>query len=228
MSIQLLCGDCLALLPTLGKVDAVITDPPYGIALANHDVDGHRSARSFSIVGDKDTATVKLILDWAEMNNLPTIAFASPAKPWPGKWRDRICWDKGGAVGGGGDVKMCLKRTWELIQVARTRRINGPRRESVWRYTMIGTDSADHVCAKPVDLMIALVETFTAPGETVLDPFMGSGPTGVACKALGRNFIGIDIEPRYVEIARRRIAATTGPLFKESTAGSPAREAVHA
>jgi site-specific DNA-methyltransferase (adenine-specific) len=54
--------------------------------------------------------------------------------------------------------------------------------------------------------MIELVEKFTNEGDTILDPFMGSGTTGVACVQTGRNFIGIEIEPKYFEIAEKRIA----------------------
>jgi DNA modification methylase len=58
---------------------------------------------------------------------------------------------------------------------------------------------------KPVGLMRELVALFTSPGESVLDPFMGSGTTGVAATAMGRRFIGIEREPRYFDIACRRI-----------------------
>ena len=62
-----------------------------------------------------------------------------------------------------------------------------------------------HPTQKPVALMAALIGQYTQPGATVLDPFMGSGTTGVACVQTGRNFIGIEIDPGYAEIARQRI-----------------------
>ena len=196
-------GDCREILPTLPKVDAVITDPPYGICLRNGDVDGHRSARLFDVVGDSDQAAGLAVLDWAESMQLPTIAFASPWLPWPGKWRNLIAWDKGGAVGGGGDIATCLKRTWELVQITRNGAMDGPRAESIWRYPITPADTIEHICAKPVALMERLVRVFTA--GTVLDPFMGSGTTGIACANLGRKFIGIEIERKYFDIACRRI-----------------------
>jgi site-specific DNA-methyltransferase (adenine-specific) len=63
----------------------------------------------------------------------------------------------------------------------------------------------EHPCPKPVRAWEWLIEKASQPGETVLDPFMGSGTTGVACAKLGRKFIGIEIEPRYFDIACRRI-----------------------
>lgn len=64
-----------------------------------------------------------------------------------------------------------------------------------------------HPNEKPVGLMEKLITVCSSPGDTVLDPFMGSGTTGVACVKLGRNFIGIEIDPTYFAIAQKRIAA---------------------
>jgi site-specific DNA-methyltransferase (adenine-specific) len=67
--------------------------------------------------------------------------------------------------------------------------------------------NGSHFTEKPVGLMADLLSVTTAPGHVVLDSFMGSGTTGVACVQLGRGFIGIEIEPRYFDIACERIAA---------------------
>ncbi|MBS0160745.1 MAG: site-specific DNA-methyltransferase [Nitrospira sp.] len=196
-------GDCREVLPLLRGVDAIVSDPPYGIALRNGDVDGHRSARSFEIAGD-DTQDVGIaVLQWAEARQCPTVLFASPWKPWPGEWRNLIVWNKGGAVGGGGDIKTCAKRTWELVQVARNGAMHGPRAESVWHFPIVPADTADHICAKPVRLMERLVRTFTT--GAVCDPCMGSGSTGVAAARLGRRFVGVEIDRRYFDIACERI-----------------------
>lgn len=207
-SVTLHLGDCLDVLRTLdaGSVDAVVTDPPYGIGLRNNDRDGHRSGRSFRVEGDHSQEAGLQVLQWADTADLPTVVFASPWKPWPGRWRNLIVWDKGGAVGGGGDIQRCLKRSWELIQVARNGPMHGDRDESVWRFTINQQATIDHICAKPVALMASLISRFTSRGDTILDPFMGSGSTGVACVATGRNFIGIEIDPTYHAIAERRIA----------------------
>ena len=66
-----------------------------------------------------------------------------------------------------------------------------------------------HPTQKPVALMEYLIKTYTLEGETVLDFTMGSGTTGVACKNLGRSFIGIELDPGYFEIAQKRIGEST-------------------
>ena len=186
-----------------GSVDAVITDPPYGINIQNHGQVGSNRAR---IVGDNNMASGYAALEWAASRNLPTIVFASPRRQWDGSWRNLIVWDKGGAVGGGGDLNTCLKLTWELIQVARNGPLLNGRDVSVWRYVVTPGDLPYHTCQKPVALLNRLIETFIPIGATVLDPFMGSGTTGVACVKTGRNFIGMEIDPGYFEIAKKRIA----------------------
>ena len=65
--------------------------------------------------------------------------------------------------------------------------------------------NSQHPTEKPVELMKWLIETYTREGDTILDPFMGSGTTGVACVQTGRNFIGIEIDPTYFAIAEKRI-----------------------
>jgi DNA modification methylase len=82
---------------------------------------------------------------------------------------------------------------------------------------MFGTQercqAGSHPCPYPISLINKIIRHLTREKETVLDPFMGSGTTGVACKELGRNFIGIEIEPKYFEIAKRRIENTTQDMF---------------
>jgi DNA modification methylase len=197
-------GDCREILPSIEPVDLVLTDPPYGIGLRNGDVDGHRSSRSFAISGDDSQECGQQVLDWAEFEGLATIAFASPWKPWRGDWRNLIVWDKGGAVGGGGDVSTCLKRSWELIQVARNEPISEGRSESVVRFPITPADTQIHIAAKPTDLIAWLILKFG--GSLILDPFMGSGTTLRAAKDLGRKAIGIELEEKYCEIAAKRLA----------------------
>jgi DNA modification methylase len=74
-------------------------------------------------------------------------------------------------------------------------------------------DGNRHPCVKPQTLMKWLVGLVSFPGETVLDPFMGSGTTGLACLTTGRNFVGVELDPGYHEVARKRLAGAHGPLF---------------
>ena len=215
-AIRLFLADCRDVLPTLpkGMVDSVVTDPPYGISLRNGDVDGHRSNRWDSIEGDDSQSIGLQVLEWA--SGLPIIVFASPWKPWPISSRNLIVWDKGGAVGGGGDIATCLKRSWELIQTIGTGPMNGQRIESVWKFPIIPADTSDHIAAKPLALMTALIERFTDWRQTILDPFMGSCSTGIACIRTGRKFIGVEKDERYFKIAVQRIEAELNrhPLFE--------------
>jgi len=71
----------------------------------------------------------------------------------------------------------------------------------------------NHPSPKPLSCMKKLIDRISEKGQSVLDPFMGSGTTGVACKELGRNFIGIEISPEYFKIAKRRIDNTMGNLL---------------
>lgn len=212
----MILADCREVLPSLEGINAVVTDPPYGIGLRNNDRDGHRAARSFNVIGDDSQDAGRHVLDWAEYTAIPTVAFASPFLPWPGEWRNLIVWDKGGAVGGGGDIATCLKRSWELIQVARNNAMNGARDESVWRCAITAADTELHICAKPVPLMRRLIERFTSRGDLILDPFAGSGTTGVACIETGRRFIGIEIDERYFRLSCNRIQNATPSLFGKS------------
>lgn len=105
------------------------------------------------------------------------------------------------------------------------KRWNGGGRCAVWRHGAdvgAGTERnhIDHPCPKPLPLMLELVELFTDPGDLVLDPFCGSGTTGVACVRLGRRFIGIEKSEKYAAIARERIEAETrGLSLKAARAG---------
>ena len=75
-----------------------------------------------------------------------------------------------------------------------------------WNGLLGKEESREHATQKPLKIMKWLVLNYTQEGATILDPFMGSGTTGVACVQTGRNFIGIEIDPTYYAIAERRIA----------------------
>lgn len=209
--VTIIRGDCLNVLPL--DCDSVIMDPPYGINYTSNDKRRRRLFRK--IEGDESQDVGLLALE--KLKDLPICTFASPKAPWPGKWRNRLVWDKGPAVGGGGDTTTTWKNTWELILTNdRFRALNGNRDSAVLSYWSIPKQSIDHPSAKPVDLMIYLVSKLTSPGDTILDPFMGSGTTGVACIRTGRKFIGIEIDDVYFDMARKRLAAelAQGDLFR--------------
>jgi site-specific DNA-methyltransferase (adenine-specific) len=80
----------------------------------------------------------------------------------------------------------------------------------VWTFPTVQAYKGKHVCEKPLAMMEHIIAASTKPGAVVLDCFAGSGTTGVACARLGRDFIGIELEPEYVAIAERRIAEAEG------------------
>jgi site-specific DNA-methyltransferase (adenine-specific) len=86
------------------------------------------------------------------------------------------------------------------------KRWNGGGHRAFWSYPVEHVDR-EHPTQKPIGLMMKLVEQFTDPGDVVLDPFCGSGTTGIACLRLGRRFIGIERDPKYAALARERLSA---------------------
>lgn len=206
-------ADCRDILPLLepGSVDLVLTDPPYGIAYSNHG----RSNSRLDIKGDESMVVGGHAIAWCAENELATVAFSDPMKPWPGNWRQHLVWDKGPAVGGGGDIPTCWKQSWESVQVARTGRLNGPRDEGVLRFH-VGPIKPYHPAEKPIALIKYLIGKTTDCGDVIFDPFMGSGTTLRAAKDLGRRAIGIELEERYCEIAAKRLQQSVLPMFAEA------------
>lgn len=214
MESDLRCGDALQLLPSLpaGSVDCVITDPPYGIDLVSH---GGRFRHAKRIANDTTPHLAEAVYGMCADRGWPLAMFFSPYR-FVGAWRNVLVWNKGKHVGIGGDKDTCWKRDFELIGVAFNKPLNGQRDSAVLRFNALSPPPSGHVAEKPVPLMRYLVEKLTQPGDTVLDPCMGSGTTGVACALTGRRFIGFELDRNYYEIALKRIAAVTeeGPLFK--------------
>jgi site-specific DNA-methyltransferase (adenine-specific) len=191
-------ADCREVLPTLPKVDAVITDPPYGIGENANRVASRTKLAKTTDYGsfDWDSAPPdREVIDAA-------IAAGKIAIVWGGNYfnvppaRGWLVWDK---VNSGNFADCELAWTNLKISVRIFRHMwNGMIRASE-------NDAARvHPTQKPVVLMEWCIGK-TPAGGSILDPFMGSGTTGVACANLGRSFIGIEREPKYFDIACRRI-----------------------
>jgi hypothetical protein len=216
--VRLILGDALAVLPTLDGIDAVITDPPFGIAYRNRRSDIRPREYADVLQGDRG-AVGQEVIDGCFRRGWPVCAFAHCRNPWRGPWRQFLVWDKGPAVGGGGDRATCWKFTWELIQVGGFGRLNGKRDGSVLSCHVGQSAFGLHPTQKPLKLMRYLVRKLTRPGQTVFDPFMGSGSTAVACLQLGRGFVGTESDPAYFAVAQKRMADARGPLFAEAPGG---------
>lgn len=198
---RLILGDCRDILPTLGKVGAVVSDVPYGISFVSS-----RKGRfkGVEIAQDDTTAARDFVLDWA--GDTPAIVFGSWKIDRPVHTRARLIWDKGDHVGMG-DLSLPWKPNDEEIYVIGTgfsgHRIGGVLKHNAIAGTVAVSRGRHHPTEKPVSLMRDLVER--CPAGVVLDPFMGSGSTGVACVGLGRLFVGVEIDQSYFDIACRRI-----------------------
>lgn len=222
-------GDCREILPTVGRVDAVVTDPPYGI---NHTSSHGATWARTKIAGDNDTSLRDLVL--APFPNVA--AFGTWKTPPIADCKGCLVFDKGPAFGMG-DLSFPWKGSWELIYVRgaiwRGSRDEGVLRGHVqvsWETQFKGLgdrEARSHPHQKPVTLCWELLRKLP-PAATVLDPFMGSGTTGVACVGLGRRFIGIEIDPRYFDVACRRITeATRQPrLFPDDGSAKFTQEAM--
>ncbi len=212
----LYCGDAREIVPTLGKVDAVVTDPPYGIGEA---AGANKSRGKLAVAKDYgndawDNKPIPADLLAAVRNaGRWNIIFGGnyydcpPAKCW-------LVWDK---VNGDNDFADCELAWTNLPKAVRQIRYmwNGMLREQ-------GAQRGDHPTQKPLEVMRWCIGHLPEPNDTILDPFAGSGTTGVAAVQMGKAFIGIEREPRYFDAMCRRIAEANGddvgPLFAEVAA----------
>lgn len=118
------------------------------------------------------------------------------------KFQNLLVWDKGNAV-----VNRYYLNAFELILMLRkgpAKNINEMGTPNLLRIPNI-IGNKEHPTEKPVELMEVLINNSSKEGDIVIDPFMGVGATGVACKNLNRNFIGIEIDKKYFDIAKNRI-----------------------
>lgn len=205
-------GDCRDVLPSLPSVDSIVSDPPYGIDYDSGYATDELWHGGRSIVGDSSTAARDDVIAWALPR--PTLMFGSWRAPRPAATRQVLVWDKGGALGMGA-LDIPWKPDHEEIYVMGKGYTGSRDSGSVLRCPPVQSMAKNgrvHPTEKPVRLMELLV--MKVPGA-VLDPFMGSGSTGVACVRQGRAFVGVEIEPAYFEVACERIVAAVsqGRLF---------------
>lgn len=189
-------GDCRDILPTLDKVDAVVTDPPYGMEF----VSNHRDTRWPKIAGDDGSAMLQIACTtWANHSRYVFCRHDNLRDnlPFP---RSVITWIKNNWSMG--DLDHEHARQTEIILFYPGERHYFPSGRPTDVVHARRTENAHHPTEKPVTLLRRVVGWTEG---VVVDPFMGSGTTGVACAKLGRKFIGIEIEPKYFDIACRRI-----------------------
>jgi site-specific DNA-methyltransferase (adenine-specific) len=233
--VTLYCGDCLEILPKLaaGSIDAVVTDPPYSSGgqfrgdRANSTASKYLGSYNSTTAGDlpevigdsRDSmgwafwstlwmtrckaicnpgAYAAVFTDWRQLPNCTNVIQAAGFV-----WRGVGVWDKGGSVRpmSGRFAHQSEYFVWGT---------NGPigwdyskpSAPGVFRENVVASKHRNHQTEKPVSVLESMLSVM---GTTVLDPFMGSGTTGVACVKTGRKFIGIELDPAYCEIAKQRI-----------------------
>ena len=190
-------GDCRDILPTLPKVDAVITDPPYGLGIDGQKEsvrrDGSQLRKHHEKLGwDKtipDSPLMQAVLAAGQKHIVWGGNYFSDDLPSSRGW---LVWFKGqtGLTMSDGEL------AWTSLQIPL--RVKNLHRTHLWQ------ESPEHPTQKPTELMEWCL-SFVPDAKTILDPFMGSGTTGVAAMNLQRSFIGIEREPKYFDIACRRI-----------------------
>lgn len=209
----LYCGDCLEVLPTLGKVGAIVSDPPYGISYDT----SHAKYRNGIDYGEAHW-------DTKPFDPGPIIALGLPTIMWGGDCFSSRLPDGVWLVW----VKIARQNPDIRQSDCEMAWTNCYGRNRVFNHLWIGAYRASesgipnvHPTQKPLALMMWCIEQSKIEADaTILDPFMGSGTTGVAALKLGRNFVGIELEPKYFDIARRRIEAAASviqqPLFGDT------------
>lgn len=194
---KVICGDCTKILPEIpdGAIDAVITDPPYGIKKADWD-------------NEYPAGLSRKLLRWSETVIVMT-----------GQWGLQQIIDEMGASYRGAIMGFNLNGmtfspigfgNWIAALICGETRKRG---KDAFTFTVDGK-MPPHPSPKPMDYMTKLIGTTTKPGDLILDPYAGSGSTLVAAKQLGRRYIGIEISPEYCRIAEDRLRQ--GELFNNT------------
>ena len=214
-------GDCMEVMPTLGEFDAVVTDSPYGIGEAS---------KNFASRGKLASADKYERGDWDDQPCSPEAlalmrALSRHQVIWGGNYFDLpptscvLVWDK---LGPANDFADCELAWTNMSRAVRRIRYlwNGCMRED--RHI-----EREHPTQKPVGVM-AWCMKWLPDSLNILDPFMGSGTTGVACVQLGRKFTGIELDPKYFDIACKRIeeAYKQPRLFEEERPALPVQEQI--
>jgi len=212
--IELIHGDCLEKMKDIpdGSIDMILTDPPYGM-----DLTPQRKSAKFAGVKIKNDdqlnwsddffsecyrVTAKISSSMFFCNHHCVSEFISSAKKAGYEIKNLIVWDKG-HFGMGGN----WRPVHELVLVCVKGRFvtKSNNLKTIINFKKVHHTKAKHPTEKPIPLLEHLIDEVDSNPSVILDPFMGSGTTGVACKNLDRNFIGIELDEEYFKIAEQRI-----------------------
>ncbi len=207
MTVTLHNGDCLDIMRGMpdGSVDAVITDPPYGIGVTGMTL-GNGKTRIYRGASAWDVRPQRALFDEMRRVSRQQIIWGGNyfADQLPSS-RCWFVWDKRTGANSFADCELAWTSLDRVVKKFTLSWVGANAKDTPTRY---------HPTQKPVSLMVWAIEQCCPPGATVLDPFMGSGTTGVACVQTGRNFIGIEIDPTYYAIAEKRISEAQPALLE--------------
>lgn len=198
-------GDCQEILPALGQFNAVVTDPPYGIDVLNKTYKNKNlkpgkslaTKRQYSDIGewDKKAPNVETINLLRNISNWQIIFGGNyfelpPTKCW-------LVWDKETGDNDFADAELAWTNLDKAVRLKRY----------MWNGMLRANKEprGDHPTQKPVGIMEWVISHLPQDVETIIDPYMGSGTTGVACAKMGKTFFGIEREQKYFDIACQRI-----------------------
>ena len=219
MNVKLYNDDCLNVLKDIedNTIDLVVTDPPYEVITGGRN-GGVKGKPSGILTENKQlmksipkadlwlSECFRVMKDGTHIyimtNTLNLTNYLNIINDVGFKLHNLLVWNKNNTTPNRWYMKNC-----EYVIFARkgfAKSINNPSSQTVHNFDNI-IGNKKHPTEKPVDLMKLYVENSSQVGDTVLDPFMGSGSTGVACKELGRNFIGVELDKHYFDIATKRV-----------------------
>jgi len=236
-------GDCREVMPTLPRSDVLITDPPYKVTSGGFgDLEGGFGGWIKDSYDNKGSI-VECDIDWSEWLNLMPQALAPDAQiyvfsndrnlpvAWAAaeeagfKFHRLLTWDKRAAL-----PNRWYQQTCEFVWFGRQGKafmIADPSSKAL--QSIFQRDESEHPTEKPVGLCQLYIENSTARGGTVLDPFMGSGTTGVAALRSGRKFIGVELTERWFDVACERISkANVEPRLFSEPEPKPVQESLFA
>jgi DNA modification methylase len=205
-------GDCVEIIPTLGKVDGVICDPPYGVedlVVGYGRTDTRRLDRNILNDRNLDTMVSAFDLIRQKFNNIWLVSFYSPrispqfyAATAKLDFSAEIIWDK--KLWGLGTAVRYQHESAAFFKLGKPEELGQIASVQTYMMTRGKTRSGTHPHEKPFQVMFNICAA--VPGKIILDPFLGTGSTGVAAVKLRRGFIGIEYDPKYFDLACRKIS----------------------
>lgn len=197
--VTLYLGDCREILPTIQGVDVVVTDPPYGMkkGFANDSPEAADALAADVAAWCRENVAGNVLAFWSAQRLDVIQRIFAPKRV--------MIWNKTFAIYAPNNVGYRYEPiVWVSGKEATAKR--GDIFESFPIAFKAQAENEGHETQKPVELLSEIVRDFSVPGDTILDPFMGSGTTGVAAIKLGRRFVGIEVEPKYFDMCCRRMA----------------------